>query len=190
MTASQKLLCQAPSEKSTTATLCAFENDQQVLGPFPAILGRSGLTKNKVEGDMKTPIGTFALRSAFGILSAPSNLKIPYRKITPSTVCVDDPTSLHYNCILDESANPDWKTAEKMYTYTQEYAHGIVINSPLGSCLFIHALRPNQKSTAGCIALQMQDLLQIIQWLNPEKKPELSVQIKKTAQILCKRSVY
>lgn len=179
MTASQRLLCQAPNEQSTTATLSAFENDQLVLGPFPAILGHSGLTKSKIEGDMKTPIGTFALPSAFGILDPPPNLKMPYRKVTPTTVCVDDPTSLHYNCILEKTPHHDWKSAEEMHTYQSEYAHGIVIDSPLGSCLFIHALHPTQKSTAGCIGLHMEDLLRIINWLDIAQRPTLTVQLKK-----------
>ena len=175
MTALQRLLCQSPTEKSTTATLFAFDGDQFTLGPFSAIIGRSGLSKTKIEGDMKTPLGTFALSSAFGIRSAPPNLKMPYRKITPTTVCVDDPASAHYNCILDEPTDPDWKSAEQMHTYQNEYAHGIVIDSPSGSCLFIHALRPAQESTAGCIALCMQDLLKIMNWLDITKHPTLTI---------------
>lgn len=145
------------------------------LGSFSATIGAMGLTSDKREGDHKTPIGSFLLSSAFGLLPEPPT-NMPYRQITSSTLCIDDPASCHYNTIIDANAvSADWSSCERMATFDPQYRYGIVIESPYGSCLFIHVWKTPVTPTAGCIALSEENLLRILAWLDPAQKPTLTV---------------
>ena len=149
------------------------EDGHSKLGPFPAVIGKGGLTHQKQEGDLKTPIGTFPLLSAFGLLPAPET-KMAYRQITPYTLCIDDPHSSHYNCIIEKNSTAqDWNSAEEMASFDPQYRYGLIIDSPAGSCLFIHVWVDKNTPTAGCIALAEEHLLEILAWLDPNKDPHL-----------------
>jgi len=145
------------------------------LGSFPVTIGKAGLTANKQEGDKATPIGTFTLTEAFGLLPKPPT-RLPYRQISSHTLCIDDPSSCHYNTLVEENQIPsDWLSCERMASFTPQYHYGIIIDSPLGSCLFIHVWKTPNTPTAGCIALSEKNLLKILAWLDPAERPQLIV---------------
>jgi hypothetical protein len=136
----------------------------------------------KREGDLKSPAGIFRLGSAFGYApQEPGSWKIPYLAITPSTDCVDDPQSRHYNSILDRSTlSPDWNSAEHMREAGEAYRWGIVIEhnaappkSGAGSCVFMHIWDRAGIGTAGCTAMPEPSIESILAWLNPAAKPLL-----------------
>jgi L,D-peptidoglycan transpeptidase YkuD (ErfK/YbiS/YcfS/YnhG family) len=143
----------------------------------------------KKEGDGKAPAGVFALGTAFGYASQPlPGLKMPYLNLTPSTECVDDISSKHYNRILDHSAvAPDWNSSEHMRDAGEAYRWGIVIdhngtvtgsnaNAPepgSGSCVFLHIWHSHDQGTAGCTAMAQVELETLLTWLDPARKPLL-----------------
>ena len=60
-----------------------------------------------------------------------------------------------------------------------QYKWGIFINHNLppepecGSCIFFHLWRAPGSGTLGCTAMAEDDLLALLQWLDPQKKPLL-----------------
>src|SRR5574343_186352 len=135
-----------------------------VGAPIPVSLGRFGLAWGlgvhpplagmvpiKREGDGRAPAGIFAIPALFGAAALASDLaqgaKLPYLQATPDLKAIDDPASVYYNRIVDQSAitQPDWVSCEDMLRSDQRYAIGAVIahNTELpvpgaGSCIFMH----------------------------------------------------
>ena len=143
----------------------------------------------KREGDGKSPAGVFALGSAFGYAAQPlPGLKMRYRTLTPTVECVDDVRSAHYNRIVDRSVvAADWNSSEHMRDAGESYVWGMVVDhnnavadrgdhAPLpggGSCIFLHVWHSQRQGTAGCTAMAQNDLLALLGWLDPARKPLL-----------------
>jgi len=154
-------------------------------------LGKNGASQNKMEGDLKTPLGLFKLGPAFGT----KNLKIkyPYIKITENSYWIDDINSRFYNKWVELNGknntnysyiiNDDkvtWKTSEHLIDYN-EYELGLIIeyniinpNHKKGSAIFLHI--KNKNYTKGCISLDKKDLRYILNWLDWEKNPHILIQ--------------
>ena len=135
----------------------------------PAVVGTAGLGWGatfdsfrfgseplKVEGDRRTPAGVFSLRASFGF--APSALAGHVLLQPGKSLCVDDPSSLHYNSIQTRVVAGAGTSGEEMWRIPV-YRSGIFINYPTdrarrrGSCVFVHIWRSPTNGTAGCIAL-------------------------------------
>ena len=167
--------------------------EQAVFPTFPVVIGRTGLAwaqdsapekakQFKAEGDGKSPAGMFPLTFAFGTSMKPESLTFPYTRLGPSTECVDDVTSHHYNKIVgrDQVGIFDWKSSEKMLEIGPPYELGVFVayNSyPVvkgnGSCIFLHIWKDATSPTAGCTAMNRFDLERIVSWLEPGHNPYL-----------------
>ncbi|MDR2208133.1 MAG: L,D-transpeptidase family protein [Azoarcus sp.] len=121
-------------------------------------LGKSGFKKDKREGDGATPTGVFTFGRTFGNADNPGAL-LPYTKIAPSDVWVDDPASKFYNqWARADAPDADWSSAERLVDYGKQYKYVAAINyntTPIvpgkGSAIFLHVASGNP--TAGCIAV-------------------------------------
>lgn len=119
----------------------------------------------KQEGDGKTPLGKYLLKTEFGF-SQSGQTGFSYQNLNQNIECVDDVQSIYYNQIIDISQikKQDWNSSEKM-SKIPEYQYGFNIEYPSqrekkqGSCLFVHTLLNPLKGTAGCIALPVKDIL-------------------------------
>ena len=123
-------------------------------------IGKRGLTKNKVEGDSKTPKGTFGIEKLYyrkdKIKRPETNLKCI--KITKNMGWCDDVNERDkYNKLVKINKNIK---CEKLFRNDDKYDLFIPIKynfekiiSKKGSCIFIH-LTKNFSATAGCIALK------------------------------------
>jgi len=162
---------------------------------IPIVVGRTGLAWGvgltqpdgapgpvKREGDGRSPAGIFALGTAFGFADADPALRLPYRRLTPLTDCVDDPGAPQYNTIVDrdEGAPPPWSSAERMRTVDPEYRLGIVVDHntdpPVpgrGSCIFLHIWDGPTHGTSGCTAMTDAAIETILRWLDPADRPVL-----------------
>ena len=199
-TSSQALVVSAADSLSTTGRLAIFERDgksgawRQVGGAVPVSLGRNGLAAAnrissglplKVEGDGKTPIGTFSLESIFGRESSfPTGL--PYLAIARETEAIDDPASRYYNRLVDRRniRKADWKSSEQMFRKDSLYDLGVVVgynSAPVlpgrGSCIFLHIWRSPGAPTAGCVAMARPDLERIVRWLKSAARPVIAINI-------------
>ena len=201
----QLLLVVAPSWNSCTARLQRFDRpdfagDWQAVGRAVQVsLGRAGLAWGlglhghfggegavKREGDGRAPAGVFPVTALFGYAAVDSPFaraaKLPYLCATRDLKAIDDPVSVHYNRIVDQSlvVQPDWTSCEDMLRADQRYAVGAVVahnaESPVpgaGSCIFLHAWEREGMPTAGCTAMSLADMTEIAGWLDGLAAPLL-----------------
>ena len=164
-----------------------------VGGEFPVVVGRSGLawtaesgiagvTDLKAEGDGRSPAGLFPLTATFGRDAKTADMLLPHTQLGEYTECVDDPQSRHYNRIVDRMAVGvfDWKSAEKMQEMGMIYDLGIFVGynsypavKGRGSCIFLHIWSDAATGTAGCTAMDRDDLRRIVEWMIPSRVPYL-----------------
>lgn len=165
-------------------------------GPLLVTLGRNGLAWGvgehssppptdfpiKREGDGCSPAGIFRIPFAFGIPPSTdaSWIKLPYTHLTQDIIGIDDPKSQYYNQVLNaRTVERDWDSDERMNRHQKVYRWGAFIaHNPEatpggGSCIFLHLWPGPGRSTAGCTAMSENDLVQILQWLDPSRNPRL-----------------
>ncbi|MEM7374470.1 MAG: L,D-transpeptidase family protein [Bacteroidota bacterium] len=188
-------------EVNGTLYLFTWENGQwvQSLSPIPMVVGKKGMAwgigldnytrldgPKKREGDKKSPAGVFRLGTAFGYAqpSQASFIKAEYTHVLPSTMCIEDASSAHYNQIVDEgSSSPDWNSTDHMLRKDDLYEWGMFVlhNQPDpvasgGSCIFLHVWRKNDSGTAGCTAMDKGKLKALLGKIDPSLNP-LMVQV-------------
>jgi D-alanyl-D-alanine dipeptidase len=197
----QIVIVKAETWDSIKAAMSLYEKKggtwQTVKHDTPVVLGKKGLgwgrsfnidygqiDKNapvKKEGDGKSPAGVFAIKQAFGFPEKAPYIKMPYIMLTDRIECVDDPESQYYNRIVDNSivSVHDRVSSEKM-SAIDAYKIGFLVEhntGPVakgcGSCIFFHIWETSEKGTSGCTAMAEDDLLFLLQWLDPAKKPLL-----------------
>ena len=134
---------------------------------FRCVIGKAGKTKDKVEGDKKTPKGTFGLGN---LLYRPDRKKKPETNLKCIKInktigrCDDVNSKKKYNKLIKIDKKFKFKH-EKLFRKDSIYDYFIPINynskkptNGKGSAIFIH-LTKNYKKTLGCIALKEKDFL-------------------------------
>ncbi|GAM11195.1 L,D-transpeptidase catalytic domain [Geobacter sp. OR-1] len=146
--------------------------------PIPSIIGRNGFAPSgeKREGDGRTPSGLYPLESVFGYAPAVIT-KMPYRQATEDDIWVDDVNAPDYNTWVKRSESKA-TSFEDMKLPTHVYRHGIVVGynrNPIvkgfGSAIFVHVWREEGKTSGGCISFDEDQLVKLIGWLDPARKP-------------------
>lgn len=136
---------------------------------YPCCIGREGVSSDKREGDLKTPLGSFAMRWCYWrpdkLANAPQT-QLPLMEITPSDGWCDDPAHALYN---QPVTLPFDASHEKLCREDDVYDLVIPLgynDDPVrpgkGSAIFMHLMRPDGVGTEGCIALQREDLLALL----------------------------
>ena len=164
-----KAMNDTPAEMQLFERASPAEPWRAVASSEPALLGKAGMGWShffrryaqanepiKVEGDRRAPAGIYAIGRSFGIL--PSS-RPDYLHVTSDTVCVNEPSSPHYNVITSRKlVGPD-VSAENMSRALPMYRRGLVVDYPTdgkargGSCIFIHVWRSPSSGTAGCVSI-------------------------------------
>ncbi len=143
---------------------------------FKCIIGKNGLSRNKKEGDKKTPTGLFNLGELYfrkDRLKRPETL-LKCIPITKKMGWCDDPNNKrNYNKLIKI---PNKANHEKMYRKDSAYDLVIPIKYNFkkpkigkGSAIFLHITR-NYKPTAGCIAIKKSDFLILLKLINKKTK--------------------
>jgi L,D-peptidoglycan transpeptidase YkuD (ErfK/YbiS/YcfS/YnhG family) len=146
-------------------------------------VGRNGLSANRREGDGTTPIGTFPIgRVMYGIAPDPG-VRFRYRRIVCGDYWVEDPRSPSYNAFRHVpcgSPPPFRVKGERLWEATTAYRHLAVVEFNMrpvvpgrGSGIFLHAT--TGRSTNGCISLPVGQLRQVLRWLSPAARPQISI---------------
>ena len=142
---------------------------------FKCCIGKNGISKKKIEGDKKTPKGTFEIGHLYfrnkKINKISTKLKVI--QIKKNMAWCDDVNSNFYNKLIKINKNI---RHEKLYRKDFKYDLLIPIKynfkkptKGLGSCIFIHLTR-NYKPTAGCIALKEKDFLIMLKLINQNSR--------------------
>ena len=146
---------------------------------FRCCVGKKGLKKNKKEGDKSTPIGKFKLNRIFYRPDRIKkfNCKVKKIKIKKNMGWCDDPISKKYNRLIKTSNKIKH---EKLYRRDNKYDILIELDYNLkktipfaGSAIFLH-LTKNYKPTAGCIAINLNDMRILIKILDKNNLIEIS----------------
>ena len=142
---------------------------------FKCSLGKRGTTFNKIEGDLKTPKGTYSIGSLFyrkdKIVRFSTKLKkIPIKK---NMYWCNDINSKYYNKLI---TSPKKGKHEKMFRNDSKYDLIIIINyntkkiiKNKGSAIFLH-LTSDYKKTEGCVAIKKTDMLVLLKLVNNKTK--------------------
>lgn len=135
---------------------------------YRCALGKSGVTKNKIEGDKATPEGCFPLKEVFFRTDRIKNLEtnLPVKSLDRNDGWCDDSKDKNYNKFVKmpypASAEYLWR---KDRLYDVLVAVGYNDNPVIpkkGSAIFMHVAKKDYSPTAGCIALSLPDLLEIL----------------------------
>ncbi len=171
----QLILVTASGYGTNIARIRTFERDGKGWKPLLDIsghIGRDGFAPQMSEYVVESPRGKYSIGTAFGRYGNPGT-KLPFRQITSDDVWVDDSNSSLYNTWQSRSATGgQWSSAENMDI--PAYNYGFVINyntsrTPgAGSAIFFHV---SSMYTNGCTATDQNDVISILQWLDPAKNP-------------------
>lgn len=143
-----------------------------------ARIGKNGLTNNLNENSNATPKGTFKFGLAFGFKKFPTDKSIKYQIINKNLYWVSDIKSKYYNKLVDINKVPkgsfDPKKSEHLIDYPIHYEYAIEIicnpkNIPnKGSAIFLHIMSKNKGGTAGCVAIERNDMIKILKNINKD----------------------
>ena len=142
---------------------------------FRCSIGKSGIKKNKREGDKASPKGIFSLGKFYYRADRLKkiNTNLSCKKIIKNMGWCDDPKNPKYN---KEVNSKKIKNSEKLFRKDHKYDAFIVINynfKPViknkGSAIFLH-LTKNYKPTLGCIAIKKNHFLILAKSINKNTK--------------------
>jgi len=131
-------------------------------------IGKNGVTKNKLEGDLKTPSGIFKLKKILYRRDRIKLLKTSLKRnyIKKNSGWCDDPASKYYN---KEIKFPFKGSAENLWRKDNIYDLIIILNYNLkpiiknkGSAIFLHLCKKNYAPTKGCVAINKKDMMKLL----------------------------
>ena len=140
---------------------------------FPCALGRSGLVRQKREGDGGTPVGAWPMRY---VLYRPDRMArpasgLPRFAIAPGDGWCDCPSERRYNRPIRV---PSASSAEGLWRSDGLYDVIVVLgyndDPPVpgrGSAIFFHLAREDFGPTAGCVAVRRADMLKLVSRCGP-----------------------
>jgi L,D-peptidoglycan transpeptidase YkuD (ErfK/YbiS/YcfS/YnhG family) len=143
---------------------------------FKCCIGKKGISKNKIEGDKKTPTGNFSIGSLFyrNDRNKKPKTKLKIIKIKKNIGWCDDVNSKKYNKLVRISKRYKY---EKFFRndFRYDYIIPILYNykkviKNKGSAIFIHLTNNYRKKTLGCIALKKNDFLILLKIINKKTK--------------------
>jgi L,D-peptidoglycan transpeptidase YkuD (ErfK/YbiS/YcfS/YnhG family) len=179
----QVIVVSADGYGSTTATLEAFDKLggawRPAFGAMTARVGSRGFADRKVEGDLKTPTGVYAIGGTMYGIAASPGVRYAYHRLVPDDYWNENPATPGYNS-FEHGPNPGG-ASEALWQISPQYDYFAVINynipvvaadPPRGSGIFLHVMVPG-RATAGCVSLTVTDLLAVLRWLDPAASPRI-----------------
>ena len=138
---------------------------------YDCAIGKTGATPeaDKCEGDNKTPLGSYPLRTGF--YRADKNDKpatqLDMTVITKQMGWCDEAGHADYNRFVtlpfDASHELMWREQDDCYDIVVVLGHN---DSPpisgMGSAIFMHVAKENYTGTEGCVALAKDDLVTLL----------------------------
>ncbi|WP_443750926.1 L,D-transpeptidase family protein [Asticcacaulis solisilvae] len=146
-----------------------------------AALGKGGVidAAAKREGDGKSPLGAWPIRYVFYRPDrvAKPETQLPVVALSPDDGWCDDPADPAYNTHV----KLPWPTShEKLWRDDHVYDLIVVLghnDDPvvpgMGSAIFMHLAREDYSGTEGCVALGIDDLLDVLSEAEPGSQVEI-----------------
>jgi L,D-peptidoglycan transpeptidase YkuD (ErfK/YbiS/YcfS/YnhG family) len=169
--------------ESYSAFLVALERKDRnwvvKYDPVEVGIGKNGFAPplNKFEGDGKSPTGIFRLGKLFTYEKQVSTL-LENQQTTKEDKWIDDPNSDDYNKYVRGSTNA--KSYENLLLNSDAYKYCMVIEyntNPVvkgkGSAIFFHLGVKKPYFTAGCVAINEENMKLIVNWLDPKQNPTI-----------------
>ncbi len=142
---------------------------------FKCCIGKNGMKKNKIEGDLSTPKGNFGLEDLY---YRKDKLSKPITRLQIKEIkrnfgwCTDNKSNLYNKRIINKKELKHEKLFRKDYKYDLliiiSYNRKKIIKDK-GSAIFLH-LTKDYKPTAGCIGLKKKDFLILLKLINKKTK--------------------
>jgi len=185
--AGQLITVIAPTITSESATLEFFVRQGGCLrlaaGPYPALVGRNGLSMHHREGDDTTPIGLFSIQTTmYGVLPNPG-VTYRYHRLVCGDWWDEQSSSPHYNRFVHVPCGtaPNFGSdSEALWENVPSYDYFAVIQynrSPtlagLGSAIFLHV--SDGLPTTGCVSIPGADLVRILRTLRTNLRPLIQI---------------
>ena len=144
--------------------------NKQLNGEWKKVLesycgyGQNGMSYNRHAGDRTTPIGSFPILYAFGLVDNPGTT-MTYKKITPRSYLSGEKDT--YNMWV-ESDRHMYDSEHLMDYYQYKYAMNIGFNiNPTvygkGAAIFLHCKSTDRWWTAGCVSVPENVMLELVQ---------------------------
>jgi L,D-peptidoglycan transpeptidase YkuD (ErfK/YbiS/YcfS/YnhG family) len=143
---------------------------------FKCCVWKNGSTKNKIEGDKKTPKGTFKIENLY---FRKDRKKKPQTRLKCIEIkkdmgwCNDIRFEKKYNKLFNikkKIKHEKLKRKDYKYDFLIPIKYNFIKpNLGKGSCIFIH-LTKNYKPTAGCVALKEKDFLIMVKLIKKDSK--------------------
>ena len=144
---------------------------------YACVIGAGGIVpaEDKREGDMKTPMGAYLLRSCYfraDRIPLPPRSHLPLIELSRADGWCDDATHPLYN----KPVKLPFSASHELL-WREDHAYDLIIplgynDAPVrpgkGSAIFLHVMHDNASPTAGCIAMRRNDLLTILPYLNAD----------------------
>ena len=147
---------------------------------FKCSFGKAGIGNKKSEGDNITPKGIFRIINIYCRIDRIKKISSKFKifKIKKDMGWCDDPKSKKYNQLIKLQTKFNH---EKLYRKDNIYDLILVLNyniNPIiknrGSAIFIHISKKNYKATAGCIALNKLNLIELLENINTKTKIKIN----------------
>jgi L,D-peptidoglycan transpeptidase YkuD (ErfK/YbiS/YcfS/YnhG family) len=192
---SQALIVTNNCSSSYSANVYALEKKdnkwEKVGDAIEGVIGKNGFADpgEKREGDGKSPSGIFRLKMAFGYDES-IRTKMPYRQASSEDLWIDDVNAVDYNHWVKKE-DTQAASYEKMKRDDNLYKYGIVVEyntNPVikgyGSAIFIHVWGGENTATGGCVAVAEDNLIRILDWLDPQALPVIVMGTENTIERL------
>lgn len=177
----QVITVKADCRTCTSATLQAWTGLGSgryvpATGPVRAKIGAEGVG-TAAEGSARTPLGTWDLPGAFGILANPGT-KLPYFVAGPTDYWDGRSGLSTYNTHVRSTVPIE---GENLLATGWVYNYAVVMGvNPNrvpygGSAFFLHVT--DGRPTAGCVAIDQASLVSILRWLDPAARPQMVVSL-------------
>ena len=184
---SQLITIEAAAARTTYATARIWRRAGRCWvaagGPYPARVGRRGVSASRREGDGTTPAGTFRIHGTMYGTEPNPGVKFGYRRLRCGDWWNEDASSPTYNTFQHVRCGrrPPFRTfTPGMWQQPRAYPYLAVVEFNMrpvvpgrGSGIFLHAQTGGP--TNGCISLRRGDLLRVLRWLDPAASPHIAI---------------
>ena len=151
------------------------------------LVGANGVAYPRREGSGTTPAGVYSFGRAFGVADDPGSI-LPYTRLTPGDLWVDDPDSRFYNrWVREDAADRDWRSAEDLFAEKVAYRYAVATSyntSPVvpgaGSAIFLHCT--TGRPTAGCVSVPEEAMKELLRFIDSGTRIAIAASVEELSR--------